>query len=92
MLELFCDVRRHLQSAHTLWPAANVTGWPSFIRTYSPFCDAHMMFISGVEVFDTCGTRDVAMRDVYFAVKNALEPRGKLPLIGRDINLKMCRL
>lgn len=36
----------------------------------------------GIEVFDTCDMRDVAMRDVYFAVKNALEPRGKLPLLG----------
>ncbi|XP_069693056.1 metabotropic glutamate receptor 8-like [Periplaneta americana] len=36
----------------------------------------------GIELFDTCGMRDVAMRDVFFAVKNALEPRGKLPLLG----------
>lgn len=36
----------------------------------------------GIEVFDTCGMKDVAMRDVFFAVKNALEPRGKLPLLG----------
>jgi hypothetical protein len=41
------------------------------------------VLISGIEVFDTCGMRDVAMRDVYFAVKNALEPRGKLPLLGK---------
>jgi hypothetical protein len=32
--------------------------------------------------------KDVAMRDVFFAVKNALEPRGKLPLLGNSITLK----
>ncbi|KDR13974.1 Metabotropic glutamate receptor 5 [Zootermopsis nevadensis] len=36
----------------------------------------------GIELFDTCGLREIAMRDVFFAVKNALEPRGKLPLLG----------
>jgi hypothetical protein len=69
-----------------------------------PFYAIHTMLISGIEVFDTCDMRDVAMRDVYFAVKNALEPRGKLPLLGKYIvlirifsdsysmNLKLCGL
>jgi hypothetical protein len=47
----------------------------------------YTLLISGIEVFDTCGMRDVAMRDVYYAVKNALEPRGKLPLLGKYIVL-----
>jgi hypothetical protein len=60
---------------------------PSFMCIRDPFCDIYIFFytllISGIEVFDTCGMRDVAMRDVYYAVKNALEPRGKLPLLGK---------
>jgi hypothetical protein len=50
-------------------------------------CYTHNILISGIEVFDTCGTREIAMRDVFFAVKKALEPRGKLPLLGKDIML-----
>lgn len=42
-------------------------------------------FLSGIEVFDTCGMREIAVRDVFFAVKNALEPRGKLPLLGKEV-------
>jgi hypothetical protein len=48
-------------------------------------CYTHSILISGIEVFDTCGMREIAMRDVFFAVKNALEPRGKLPLLGKEI-------
>ncbi|KAJ9583137.1 hypothetical protein L9F63_022516 [Diploptera punctata] len=36
----------------------------------------------GIELLDTCGARDMAVRDVFFAIKSALEPRGKLPLLG----------
>ncbi|XP_066995173.2 metabotropic glutamate receptor 5 [Anabrus simplex] len=35
-----------------------------------------------IELYDTCGTRDVAMRDVFLAVKNAVDVRRKMPLLG----------
>jgi hypothetical protein len=71
----------------TVQHAANIKVTPSFMCLSDPFYDINSRLISGIEVFDTCSMRDVAMRDVYFAVKKALEPRGKLPLLGKYIVL-----
>nr|CAD7568150.1 unnamed protein product [Timema californicum] len=35
-----------------------------------------------IKVFDTCGSKDTAIRDVFYAVKSAVDPRGKEPLLG----------
>lgn len=36
-----------------------------------------------VKVFDTCGDADTAMRDVFYAVKDALEQQD-VPLLGEQ--------
>lgn len=77
--------RLHTSCRPNVRHTANVKVTPSFMCIREPICDMYTQTVSfsGIEVFDTCGMRDVAMRDVYFAVKSALEPRGRLPLLGK---------
>jgi hypothetical protein len=76
----WCLVQYHRVNSNS---SSNIT--PA-LCIYKHFCCyTHNILISGIEVFDTCGTREIAMRDVFYAVKKALEPRGKLPLLGKDI-------
>lgn len=35
-----------------------------------------------IRLFDTCSDKDVTMRDVFYAIKSALDPQEKVPLIG----------
>ena len=37
-------------------------------------------------MFDTCGDADVAMKDVFFAVKDALDSQEDRPLLGKTFH------
>lgn len=47
--------------------------------TYRVLTDS--VSLADIKVFDTCGDPDTAMRDVFFAVKEALEEQD-VPLLG----------